>query len=85
MQWGRIFDTDGNRMTPTYVVKKGVRYRYYISTPLVQGQQVTLAFLATPLIETAVEGRLPRGIGVASLRDLPLEWSRQYPRLGLSL
>ncbi len=46
---------------------------------------VTLAFLAPRLIEAAVEGRLPRGIGVASLRDLPLEWSDQYQRLGLSL
>jgi site-specific DNA recombinase len=45
---------------------------------------VTLAFLAPRLIEAAVEGRLPRGIGVASLRDLPVEWSRQYQRLGLS-
>ena len=35
---GRIFDERGNRMTPTYAVKKGVRYRYYISAPLVQGQ-----------------------------------------------
>src|SRR3974390_3240565 len=35
---GRIFDERGNRMTPTYAVKKGVRYCYYISTPLVQGQ-----------------------------------------------
>jgi hypothetical protein len=34
---GRIFDAQGNRMTPTYAVKKGVRYRYYISGPLVQG------------------------------------------------
>src|SRR3974377_1426786 len=35
---GRIFDERGNRMTPTYAVKKGVRYRYYISAPLVQGK-----------------------------------------------
>ncbi len=46
---------------------------------------VTLAFLAPRLIEAAVEGRLPRGIGVASLRDLPAEWSRQHQQLGLSL
>jgi site-specific DNA recombinase len=45
---------------------------------------VTLAFLAPPLVQAAVEGRLPRGIGVASLRDLPVEWSRQYQWLGLS-
>src|SRR5262249_29021723 len=29
---GRIFDEHGNRMTPSYAVKNGVRYRYYIST-----------------------------------------------------
>jgi hypothetical protein len=31
----------------------------------------------------AIEGRLPRGIGVAALRDAPAEWSLQYQRLGL--
>src|SRR5690349_4807241 len=35
---GRIFDERGNRMTPSFAVKNGVRYRYYISTPLIQGQ-----------------------------------------------
>src|SRR5262249_59713736 len=30
----------------------------------------------------AVEGRLPRGIGVANLRDAPDEWSLQFERLG---
>jgi len=25
-----IFDDDGQRLTPTYAVKNGVRYRYYI-------------------------------------------------------
>jgi hypothetical protein len=28
---GLLFDGDGNRMTPTHAVKKGRRYRYYIS------------------------------------------------------
>ena len=35
---GRIFDGRGNRMTPTHANKAGVRYRYYISTALIQGQ-----------------------------------------------
>ena len=35
---GRIFDERGNRMTPSYAVKNGMRYRYYISAALVQGQ-----------------------------------------------
>ena len=45
---------------------------------------ITLAFLAPGLIQAAVEGRLPRGIGVARLRDLPTEWTGQYERLGLA-
>jgi site-specific DNA recombinase len=28
---GRIYDDQGNRMTPSHTVKKGVRYRYYVS------------------------------------------------------
>ena len=32
---GLIVDGDGQRMTPTHAVKKGRRYRYYVSTALV--------------------------------------------------
>jgi hypothetical protein len=39
---------------------------------------ISLAFLAPDLVKAAVEGRLPRGIGVARLCDCPAEWSRQY-------
>jgi hypothetical protein len=46
---------------------------------------VSLAFLAPELVQAAVEGRLPRGIGVTRLRDAPAEWSRQYTMLGLSI
>jgi site-specific DNA recombinase len=35
---GRIFDDRGNRMTPSHVRKRGVKYRYYLSSPLLQGQ-----------------------------------------------
>jgi site-specific DNA recombinase len=45
---------------------------------------ITLAFLTPTLVQAAVDGRLPRGIGVATLRDLPAEWIRQHERLGLS-
>jgi len=44
---------------------------------------ISLAFLAPDLVKAAVEGRLPRGIGVARLCDAPAEWSRQYRTLGL--
>jgi hypothetical protein len=44
---------------------------------------VSLAFLAPHLVKAAIEGRLPRGIGIARLRDAPVEWSRQHAMLGL--
>jgi site-specific DNA recombinase len=34
---GLLFDCDDNRMSPTYAVKSGRRYRYYTSAPLVRG------------------------------------------------
>ncbi|MGB8039311.1 MAG: recombinase family protein [Pseudolabrys sp.] len=45
---------------------------------------ITLAFIAPTLVQAAVDGRLPRGIGVAAVRDFPAEWSRQHQRLGLA-
>ena len=33
-----IFGDRGNRMTPSHARKKGVKYRYYVSLPLLQGQ-----------------------------------------------
>lgn len=44
---------------------------------------ISMAFIAPALVKAAIEGRLPRGIGVANLRDAPAEWSRQFERLGL--
>jgi len=45
---------------------------------------ISLAFLAPNLVKAAVEGRLPRGIGIERLRDLSTEWSRQFEALGLN-
>ena len=45
---------------------------------------ISLAFLAPNLVRAAVQGRLPRGIGVERLRDAPAEWSRQFETLGLN-
>jgi hypothetical protein len=32
---GLLFDSEGHRMTPSHAVKRGTRYRYYISRPLI--------------------------------------------------
>jgi hypothetical protein len=43
---------------------------------------ISLAFLAPSLVKAAVDGRIPRGIGVARLFDAPAAWSRQHQMLG---
>ena len=45
---------------------------------------ISLAFLAPDLVNAAIESRLPRGLGVARLCDLPAGWQRQRQMLGLS-
>jgi len=36
---GMLFDRDGNRMTPSHAAKKGTRYCYYVSRPLITKDQ----------------------------------------------
>jgi hypothetical protein len=36
---GLLYDDRGNRMSPSHAVKKGVRYRYYVSSPIAQGRK----------------------------------------------
>ncbi|MEO6947225.1 MAG: recombinase family protein [Nitrobacter sp.] len=45
---------------------------------------ITLAFLAPDLVQAAIDGRLPRGIGIESLRECPFEWHEQHRKLGLA-
>jgi hypothetical protein len=44
---------------------------------------ISLAFLSPALLKAALDGRLPRGVGVTRLCDMPAEWSRQHLTLGL--
>jgi hypothetical protein len=37
-QANRIYDDRGHRMTPSHVRKEGTKYRYYISSALLQGR-----------------------------------------------
>jgi hypothetical protein len=43
---------------------------------------ISLAFLAPDLVKAAIDGRLPYGMGIAHLTDLPAEWSKQREMLG---
>lgn len=47
-------------------------------------KMISLAFLSPELVKAAIEGKLPYGMGVARLFDLPAEWSRQRQVLGLT-
>src|SRR5258708_37343651 len=35
---GRIYDDRGGRMSPSHASKQGIKYRYYVSSPLLHGQ-----------------------------------------------
>jgi site-specific DNA recombinase len=60
---GMLFDGDGNRMTPSHAVKKGTRYRYYVSGSLITKDRTeTSAGLRIPAaeIEQLVSSRVHR-------------------------
>ncbi|MGE3991516.1 recombinase family protein [Pseudorhodoplanes sp.] len=52
---GFLYDDRGNRMSPTYAIKKGVRYPFYVSTALLKGrknQAGTISRISATEIET---------------------------------
>ena len=59
---GKLFDDRGNPMTPTYAIKKGVRYRYYVSCVLNQGRKEEAGSLRRVAAE-AVERTVLDAIG----------------------
>ena len=44
---------------------------------------LSLALLAPNLVKAIVERRLPRGIGLTRMMDLPADWAEQHQALGL--
>jgi hypothetical protein len=42
-----------------------------------------LAFLAPDIVQAAIDGRLPRGLGVSEMTELPSYWPLQRQQLGL--
>jgi site-specific DNA recombinase len=64
---GMLFDGDGNRMTPSHAVKKGTRYRYYVSRSLITKDRTDdSAGLRIPAaeIEQLVSDRVHRGFSI---------------------
>jgi site-specific DNA recombinase len=44
---------------------------------------LSLAFLSPRIIEAIIDGKLPRGIGIASLASLPACFAKQHAGLGI--
>ena len=45
---------------------------------------LSLAFLAPDIVQAAVDGTLPRGLGVSRLTDMPPTWADQRLALGIA-
>jgi site-specific DNA recombinase len=50
---GLFFDDAGHRMVPTHATKAGVRYRYYVSTPVLHGKAKTASVGAVSRVPAA--------------------------------
>ena len=61
---GRLFDDRGNRMTPTHTNKRGARYRYYVSHPILQKRNNEAGTVSRV---SANFGRPTSGIGLAAI------------------
>jgi hypothetical protein len=69
---GRIFDDRGNGMTPTYAMKNGVHYRYYISMPLLHGKSEiagTVARVPAPDVEDIIVKALRERLEIRETED----------------
>src|SRR5258706_12678621 len=50
---GLLFDDAGHRMVPTHATKAGVRYRYYVSTPVLHGEAKTASAASVSRVPAA--------------------------------
>ncbi len=63
---GKLFNATGERMSPGYAVKKGVRYHYYVSTSAMQAQPRDASAIHR-VAAAAIEEAVATGIGDRSL------------------
>jgi hypothetical protein len=63
---GLLFDNAGHRMVPTHATKAGVRYRYYVSTPVLHGEA-----------KTASAGLISR-VPAADIEDIVVKFLKEH-------
>jgi site-specific DNA recombinase len=69
---GLLFDDRGNRMSPSFSTKSGVRYRFYVSNALLKGRtadigsvrRIAASDIERPVME-ALRARYPQANGIA--------------------
>jgi hypothetical protein len=60
---GKILDDRGNRMSPSFTVKNGIRYRFYISRALMRGRKAQAGSVAR------IPAQLIEGLVINSIRE----------------
>ena len=45
---------------------------------------LNVAFLAPDVVQAAIDGKLPRGLGISQMTDLSADWSEQRRQLGIA-
>src|SRR5207237_4317184 len=76
---GKLFDDKGNRMSPSFSTKNGVRYRFYVSSALLRGRKAAAGSL-TRVSAQAVEDVIVRALRVAH-PNLEIEEAELFTRL----
>jgi hypothetical protein len=57
--------------------------QHKLSTKTVRST-LSLAFLAPDIVQAVIAGKLPRGLGISQMTDLPSDWSAQRRELGVA-
>ncbi len=76
---GKLYDDKGNRMSPSFSTKNGVRYRFYVSSALLRGRKAASGStprVAAVEIESAVRTALETRQQKAPLEGGPVETDR---------
>jgi site-specific DNA recombinase len=71
---GKLYDDRGNRMSPSFSSKNGVRYRFYVSSALLRGRKTeagSLGRVAAVDIESAVLAALAQCQGSSATKTEP--------------
>jgi DNA invertase Pin-like site-specific DNA recombinase len=71
---GKLYDDRGNRMSPSFSTKNGVRYRFYVSSALLRGRKTevgSVGRVSAPEIENAVLASLQRHRGQSATKNEP--------------